>query len=655
MGKKKKKSKEELEQERLEREEAERIAREEAERLAEEERVRKAEEHRLRQEFLLNSRNEELARIVQEEEENKIYVANVEDAIVKADQDQLDMESWDRFRSCLSRPDPLKEADVNTYIQTWLEDQEGDLKTVMRECTRAEEVCKEATIHLARARAAGDEKKVAYFEEYMGLLRDAQLEKLDFASSYVINHAEDFANDKGGCQVSEKEGELKIGLWVNLALKPFRLKVVDYYNCGMVTDIPKPCSLIGVAIRTLYLPFTHIKGMGASSSGEVPIGGVLHLDMLKLPKRTRKVKEWEMSRISNLTTGVERLHYPPGASPHDHAASTNAQPFRVKVTLPSTLVVPSDPVVAYWNGEDKTWSSEGIAEVNFDAPSRLLSFHTTKLTPIAVIQPNHIDLPFERWSITPTGQNRADAVFEAKRFMVTISIDGGMCTLTGPKQPELETLIGSPMEPGSLFTELALRGINLCPKDENAPNCFQEGSPEACIVPKDAHLETQALNDVSTIAGAFGVASSVWNQQRGSERIVFRIIEKCATFDQEDMHPPSPRGSEGGSQPNSPRGKEEEEWNTVCYELDAPTPELETVVAEPVLQNKVRCTVLGVSESDSEWSSQADAGAVSHAYLKYCLSGKCTPEAEDVMRETSPAFISTVRSMLRLSRVFSFS
>ena len=73
-----------------------------------------------------------------------------------------------------------------------------------------------------------------------------------------------------------------------------------------------------------------------------------------------------------------------------------------------------------------------------------------------------------------------------------------------PKQGELENLIGK-NGTGTIFTELKLRGINLCPTDEDASNCFQEGSAEALLVIKNQDLETKAPNDISTVAGAFAI------------------------------------------------------------------------------------------------------------------------------------------------------
>ena len=173
-------------------------------------------------------------------------------------------------------------------------------------------------------------------------------------------------------------------------------------------------------------------------------------------------------------------------------------------------------------------------------------------------------------------------------------------------------------------------------------------------------VQNKSEGPYSTLAGAFGVASSVWNQKRGADKIVFRLIEKCSTFsdedEDEDAIPPTPR-DDGDEEPPMDDGepKEEEEWNTMLYEMDAQTTELETVVAEPVISNQVRCTIIGAKESDSEWTETAEAGALSHAYMKYCFQGKCPPEAEEVLRDTNAEYVSTIRSLLRLTRVLSFA
>ena len=134
MGKKKKgkkKSKEELEEEaRIAAEEAAKAA-EEARIAAEEKAKRLAEEHRLRQEFLLNERNEELARLVNEEGENADNIRSTNNSIENSIRNILENEEWQRYSACLDIPDPLKEGELNTFMSTWLDDDNGDLKSTL--------------------------------------------------------------------------------------------------------------------------------------------------------------------------------------------------------------------------------------------------------------------------------------------------------------------------------------------------------------------------------------------------------------------------------------------------------------------------------------------------------------------------------------------
>ena len=98
-----------------------------------------------------------------------------------------------------------------------------------------------------------------------------------------------------------------------------------------------------------------------------------------------------------------------------------------------------------------------------------------------------------------------------------------------------------------------------------------------------------------------------------------------------------------------------ENWKTVLYELDEQKAELETKVDEPTLSNGVKCTFIDITEAESSWTSKPEPGAESHAYLTYSLLGKCTPEALDIIRETSSEYTATIRSLLILTRVLSFS
>ena len=107
-GKKKKKSKEELEAERLAREEEERLAREEAARIAEEQRIAREKAHKERQEFLVAERQAELKRLRSEEDDRQPELDDLAGRLQRARDDRLAQEDWAQFSACNDRPNAGK-------------------------------------------------------------------------------------------------------------------------------------------------------------------------------------------------------------------------------------------------------------------------------------------------------------------------------------------------------------------------------------------------------------------------------------------------------------------------------------------------------------------------------------------------------------------
>eukprot|EP00946_MAST-07B_sp_MAST-7B-sp1_P005369 g5369.t1 len=645
MGKKKKgkkKSKEELEAERLLREEEARIAAElEAKRL-EEERIAAAAAHKARQEFLTGQRAAELARLRSEQDESvqeltefTTRLANVE-AETNADMD------WVRYVECSRMPNPYNEAELNTFMDEWLSDDVLDLKKNLATCMELEVVAKDLSSFTSKAKGRGEQEKADMYSYYAGKIRDTELKKIDYATSELLANTAKYTNEKNECKISATLKSLKYGLWVNVALKPFRLKVVDFSGTGIVVDIPKPVALHSVAIRIVYHPASHVSGIGKAAGTDVPVGGVLHLDMLEMPPAVRQVKGWTMRQITDLSTDVGRMLYPPGAT--DPSASSNAPPLRVKCVVPKGVVVPSELRMGWWDKLSCKWVEDGISEPTFEEETRLLSFHTTKLCSIAMIQPRHIDLPITNWWIRPRAQNVATFCLEGGRFEVQIDIEGGNCTLRSPSRPEFEHLLGIPFSgSGRLFEALKECGINLCPSDDDAANCSLPSTAGEPIQIKDPTLEELVERDVCTIASAFAISGSKHNQGHGRNQCVFRIQE--AEFD------------DGAGVEDESKTDQEGEWKTVLYAVDSKVDELEVEVNEPQLISGVKCLFVKGSPEDGsgEFDDTPEAAAETHAYLKYCLAGKCTPEALENMAAATPLFTQTICSILHLTRAFSFS
>ena len=647
MGKKKKgkkKSKEELEAERIQREEEERIAAElEAKRL-EEERIAAEKAYKERQEFLTGQRAAELARLRKEQDESVQELAEFSRRLATVEAQSLEEEEWGRYIQCSRMPNPRSEPEINTFINDWLNDGQLALKENLTTCMETEVVAKNLQSFMSAAKARGEQSKAETYAEYADILRDTELKKIDYVTSRILRDSSEYTNEKNECKISASVKSLKFGIWVNVALKPFRIKVVDFSKTGMIVDIPKPLALHSVAVRVVYHPANHVPGIRKSDGVDVPVGGVLHMDMLEVPPSARQVKGWMMRQVTELSTDVGRMLYPPGAT--DASASSNAPPLRVKCVVPKSVVVPSDLRMGWWDKTSCKWVEDGVSDANFEEESRLLNFHTTQLCSIAIIQPRHLDLPISSWWIRPTSQNRAIFSLTGSRFTLEIAIDGGKCELCGPSMPEFNHLIGVSFSgPGRLLEALKECGVNLCPSDSDAPNCSlpsQQGTP---IQTKNTLLEELVESDSCTLAGAFAISGCAYNQEQGPDRCVFKIQE-VELADAMDAEAVEKKEDDGG------------DWRTVLYTIDKKVDELDVDVDGPELISGAKCVLIkGAQDEDgvSTFDDTPDPSAETHSYLKYCLSGKCTPDALENMAATTPVFTQTVRSLFRLTRVFSFS
>lgn len=289
MGKKgkKKKSKEEIEAERIAREEEERIAAELEKKRLEEERIAAEKAHLARQQELSKLRSEELIRLRAEQDDSQQGLAQFTRRLTEVEaQSQANME-WKRYVNCSRMPNPLSETELNTFVSEWTTDGVLELEETLSTCIETETVASDITSYASTSRGRGDMKQAEKFDQYANKLRDAQLKKVDYATSSLLTNASQYTNEKNECKISSNAGSLKFGLWVNVALKPFRLKVVDFGKTGIIVDIPKPLALHSVAVRVLYHPSNHVSG-GVVSGDEVAVGGVLHMDLLQMPPLNAK-------------------------------------------------------------------------------------------------------------------------------------------------------------------------------------------------------------------------------------------------------------------------------------------------------------------------------------------------------------------------------
>ena len=56
----------------------------------------------------------------------------------------------------------------------------------------------------------------------------------------------------------------------------------------------------------------------------------------------------------------------------------------------------------------------------------MLTVHTIKLAPLAIVQPRYVDFPYQAWSLEPTGNHVAVLSLRTQRFGVKIEVRPGV-------------------------------------------------------------------------------------------------------------------------------------------------------------------------------------------------------------------------------------
>ena len=115
-------------------------------------------------------------------------------------------------------------------------------------------------------------------------------------------------------------------------------------------------------------------------------------------------------------------------------------PLRVIYTLPPYVIIRDGvPVLGWWSKESNTWRTDGISEIEYDAPSKTIVFKTYHVTAIAVIINRYLEFPIQFWELKPLDRNEAVLKIVTKSGKtVQIKIGEGYCRVYQPEDPELQ-------------------------------------------------------------------------------------------------------------------------------------------------------------------------------------------------------------------------
>lgn len=130
-------------------------------------------------------------------------------------------------------------------------------------------------------------------------------------------------------------------------------------------------------------------------------------------------------QVGPLARTISSIRYPippAGEDPETwvYDGEEEVPPFRVKLTIDPNVIVPEEPQVAWWDFKAHAWSLEDITEIAFDRDTRVLSFLSTHIGALALVQSRVRAQPYYSWSIRPTGGE------QGKVAEVTLEVRPGM-------------------------------------------------------------------------------------------------------------------------------------------------------------------------------------------------------------------------------------
>ena len=432
MGPKKpKKTKEQLEEERLAKEEEDRkIKLAEEKKIAEEMEKRRLEELRIKAEHR-KKREAELSRL------NDEYVSVMDDLKSKelqlmAEEKQENAASdWLRYKEPTDEPNASVERDMNTFIaltnETYLEDLQPTLsliKNVERIALAVEDVW-------SKSLATGNHSMRIKALDNLHSLKKIVLEKLDVATMKLLRFSDSHLNDRSEMNIEEAADHLVLGIWASFAdVRPIR-KSVLFETIGLQIDIQKQLLQNpheNYVFRVIRLPIVTYNFEAYDIPSEIKIVDEATVD--------RDNEEEEEKNATGSSSDTERDHYPSKyvvgdlfifellntmESPfylrarkwtmRDNSSTStklrkvasypSSVPCRVQMKVPDNLVMSEDTRIAVWDDVAKDWTEDGVSEFTYTESNRQAQFYITTIGILALVKPRTSSFPYSSWSMAP--------------------------------------------------------------------------------------------------------------------------------------------------------------------------------------------------------------------------------------------------------------
>jgi len=300
MGKKKgkkKKSKEELEAERVAKEEEERIAAEaEAARLAEEKRIAE-EEARKKAEEAATARKAELERLDAEHEAAKEDDGAHSAAVQSWSQQLEEKEEWERYRASDGSFDISQESMLNAFLSDVQGGEYTSLEAGVAAAASIIELLTQLESKKQKNFEVGDAGAIASSCDICARFEKAVAGTLDTMMAKVVDGIKARSKNKPELQESMTSEFLDVGLWMNVVPKGYRPRIVKFDDMNCSVTIPRNLMSLNLATTTQIFKRSWETSRLAPAVGEGPAEPLSDAAKELVNKRAEQLHEaWRAKR-----------------------------------------------------------------------------------------------------------------------------------------------------------------------------------------------------------------------------------------------------------------------------------------------------------------------------------------------------------------------
>jgi hypothetical protein len=443
-----KKTKAQLEEERLQREEEERKAKlAEEKRLNEEAERKRLEDLRIQEERRVFRENE-LCRLL--EEQSKLNDESVTrfQRLTAEEEYEMKRVEWEQYRNPNENDTMnMSESDMNTFLSLCEENTTQDWKELFDYVQVIQNVGQ--SIEYKWCESLVNRNENFQRSTAINIQRCVQqiYQKLDRATANFLRFAETKLNDRSEVLVEEYAKEVSIGIWGSYAdIRPIRKSII-FEKQGIQIDVPKQilqhdAGFLFRIIRLSLDPYTPTAyhppspsssngtasatatggtraGAGGITGTQIPshpplsppssshglhassplydtnqftvIGDIITLDILRPPPPAYnlRAKRWILRDKSAIHLNLQKSHYPSSVS------------CKVLLRVPDEVMMTDDISLMWYDPDSCSWKPDGISDFQYTESNKTAQFYVTTVGTFALVKDRTHDFPYRRWSCTP--------------------------------------------------------------------------------------------------------------------------------------------------------------------------------------------------------------------------------------------------------------